>query len=506
MPLRKICKLFKITAFLLALLIIFSLPPTLLAAKTQKPNILFIAVDDLNDWIASLKGHPQIKTPNIDRLAKRGILFTNAHCVAPACNPSRAAVFSGMQPMQTGVYSNSSDRIRKAQPDLALLPQYFASQGYHTLGTGKLLHSNSSGLFHDEFFTEQKWSPFDKNQVNYTSDDVHTKGTSNPRHEIKNGPGGKTYILPFNRMPSDRAPDELKAESFDWGPVDVADSDMGDGKITDWSIDRLANLPDKPFFMAVGYYRPHIPLYAPSQHFDKYPKELDIILPKVKANDLDDLSPIAKKWAIEAVTAGSHKTVLEYDQWHAAVRAYMACVTFVDTQIGRLLDTLDNSPYADNTTIILWGDHGWHLGEKQHWGKWTGWRRSTKVPLIIVPPKSAKENFQSNVQCSEPVSLLDLYPTLIDLTASQSKPELKGTSLVPLLKNPKEKTNRYALTIFDKANYSLTGTKYHYIRYNDGSEELYNFKNDPYEWENLASKPEHQKQIKKMKKHLPISD
>jgi arylsulfatase A-like enzyme len=468
-------------------------------ADAPQPNVLFIAIDDLNDWIGCLGGHPQVKTPNIDRLAKRGVIFSNAHCAAPLCNPSRAAVFCGRQPHESGVYANDESNIRKIRPDLVLIPQHFRAAGYHTFGTGKLLHSSSKELFDDEFFPDQRWSPFDPKQVSYTDAELASKGTRNPRHvTVLNG---KEIVLPLNRMPSDRAPDSAGGESFDWGPLDVDDAEMGDGQIAIWAAERIAATHDKPFFVAVGFYRPHIPLFAPKKYFDLY-DGMDIRLPATQANDLEDLSPKAKERALEADTAGAHATVLEYNQWPAAVKSYLACVSFIDAQVGRLLDALDTSPHAANTIIVLWGDHGWHLGEKQHWGKWTGWERATHVPLIIALPHG-RLAFSQGGSCSEPVSLLDLYPTLIELGGLSSLDGLSGQSLVPFLKQPSQSTGRAVLTTFDKGNYSVTGSRWHYIRYADGSEELYDRKNDPNEWTNLATHADYASQKAILAKSLP---
>ena len=352
---------------------------TATAAEPKSPNVLFIAIDDLNDWVGFLRGHPQVKTPNLDRLAERGVVFANAHCAAPLCNPSRAAIFSGLQPWESGVLGNDDGDIRKMRPDRVLMPTHFHQAGYRTMGTGKLLHQKGTGLFDEEFFPEQRWSPFRPKAVDYTQEELPSKATNNPRHVTQLG--GREIVLPFNRMPSDRAPKSPGGESFDWGPVDIADEEMGDGKIARWAAERLSKDQPQPFFLAVGFYRPHIPLFAPKKYFDLY-EGLGIQLPPMQENDLDDLSPTGRKWALEAVTAGVHATVIEHGQWQAAVKAYLACVSFVDAQIGLILDALEAGPNAQDTIIVVWGDHGWHLGEKQHWGKWTGWQRSTARPSV----------------------------------------------------------------------------------------------------------------------------
>ena len=240
------------------------------------------------------------------------------------------------------------------------------------------------------------------------------------RHVIRRS-GKNPVVLPLNRMPSDRKPKLINGESFDWGPLDVLNAEMGDTKITTWAMRQLRAGFDKPFFMAVGYYRPHIPLWAPQKYFQRF-DNVEIKLPIVHKNDLADLGAVGKKWATEAVTAGSHATVVKYGQWEEAVKAYLACTTYVDDQVGRLLSELDNGKYRDNTVIVLWTDHGWHLGEKQHWGKWTPWQRSTRVPLIVVPPRNRAGQFGSNVTCDTPVSLLDLYPTLMEMCGIPGAP------------------------------------------------------------------------------------
>ncbi len=465
----------------------------LFAASTSRPppNVLFIAVDDLNDWIGPLRGHPQAKTPNIDRLAQRGVVFTNAHCAAPLCNPSRAAVFSGHQPFETGVLANDEKAIRTARPDLVLIPQHFQQAGYRTYGSGKLLHQKVRGLCEEEFYPEQRWSPFTAEATTYTAAELPSKGTDHPQHrtELK----GRPVILPLNRMPSDRAAASPNGESFDWGPLEVDDADMGDGQIADWAVKQIRGqpkTPTQPWFLAVGFYRPHIPLFAPKKYFDLY-AGLDIQLPKVKADDLDDLSETGRRWARDPVTAGSHAAVVKYGQWKAAVTAYLACVSFIDAQLGKMLDALDASSAADNTVIVFWGDHGWHLGEKEHWGKWTGWQRATHVPFIVSPAKSgATADFPRGVVCADPVGLIDLYPTLIDLCGIATRPGLAGQSLAPQLKNPTGSSDRHILTCFDAGNYSVTGPRWHYVRYADGNEELYDSVNDPHEWTNLAGRPE----------------
>lgn len=467
----------------------------------EKPHVLFIVIDDLNDWIGCMEGHPQALTPNIDRLAARGMLFTNAHCASPACQPSRAAVFTGLMPEKTGVWANESHSLAKLKPDAIKLPMPFADAGYRTLGTGKLIHDNADPAFGEYHAVEQRWSPIAHEQSEFTPEELPSKRTDNPRHLVTDSKG-REVVLPLNRMRPDRNLDKPAGESFDWGPWDVPDADFGDTKITDWAIERLHEKGDEPLFLAVGYYRPHIPLWAPKRFFERFKNDPGR-LPPIKEGDLDDLSETAKKWAREPVTAGAHETVLKYDQWSEAIEAYLACTTYVDYEIGRLLDALDRSPHANDTIVVLWSDHGWQLGEKEHWGKWTGWERSTKVPLIIVPAQNGSENFApAGSRCGQPVGLIDLFPTLTDLCGVEAPAGLDGESLVPLLRDPAKVTGRKLMTSFSEENFSVRTDRWRYILYQDGSEELYDHEKDPNEWDNLSKDPDKRSLMDELKKGL----
>ncbi|WP_395750143.1 sulfatase [Prosthecobacter sp.] len=476
--------------------------PALAADSVRKPNVLFIAIDDLNDWIGCMKGHPQALTPNMDRLAEQGILFSNAHCAAPVCLASRTAVFSGRRPEKTGVYSNWGETQGKPPASDLQLPLHFSAAGYKTLGAGKLYHANATRYFDEYFTTEQRWSPFTQEQARYTPEELPSKGTDRPRHVLKNGPGHRDWVLPLHGLVSERHLDVPEGDSFDWGPADVADEEMGDARITTWVMERLQTGGAQPWFMGVGYYRPHIPLFAPKQDFDRLPPVEKIELPAVIEDDLSDLGKQAKSIALEALTAGTHAHVVKHDQWRQAVRAYLACITFVDRQIGRLIKQLEESGTADNTWIILWSDHGWQLGEKQHWGKWTGWRQSTRVPLIMVPPRS--QSATRGRVCMEPASLLDLYPTLIELCGLPPKDGLSGVSLVPWLNKPDFTEDRAVVTTFDPDNLALSTRDWRYIRYSGGDEELYDLSNDPHEWRNLAREETRHGKLEEMRARLDL--
>ncbi|MBX3426212.1 MAG: sulfatase [Pirellulales bacterium] len=451
-------------------------------------------VDDLNDWIGCYDGHPQAETPNLDRLARRGVRFTNAHCAAPLCNPSRAAIFSGCHPLRTGVLANDEQDIRSAAPELVLLPEHFAAAGYETLGAGKLLHQSSRGLFQKGSFPHLRWSPFSPGDVRYSDAELPSKGTLAQRHQATLK--GQTISLPLNGMPSDRLRGSPQGESFDWGPLPVTDRDMGDGQIAEWAAARLREPRDKPFFLAVGFYRPHIPLFAPQQYFDRLPEET-VVLPHSPADDLDDLPAFAREIALEADTAGLHASVLRHDQWRAATRGYLACVSFVDSQVGKLLDALDAGPHGQSTIVVLMSDHGWHLGEKQHWGKWTLWRTATRVPLVIALPRG-----REGVGSDRPVSLLDVYPTLLDACRLPPRAGLDGRSLLPELRESGAASSvAPVLCVRDRGNYALIGSEWHFIRYRDDSQELYAAA-DANQWENLAGSPDHQEVLATLNREL----
>jgi arylsulfatase A-like enzyme len=266
---------------------------------------------------------------------------------------------------------------------------------------------------------------------------------------------------------------------------------MGDTQIADWAIGHLAAASAEPFFLGVGFYRPHIPLFAPAKYFAPFPPE-KITLPPHLQTDLEDLSATGRKIALEAATAGAHATVVQQRQWQNAVAAYLACVHYVDAQVGRLLDALDAGPHADNTLIVFFGDHGWHLGEKDHWGKWTGWERAVRVPLVVAPARRDRARFAVGATSRQPVSLLDLYPTLIEATTTPAPAHpLDGQSLVPLLRTPDAATGRAVVSTFQTSHHSVRDARWRYLRYADGSEELYDLQADANEWRNLAAEPAH---------------
>ena len=345
-------------------------------SSTPKPNILFVAMDDLNDWIGCLGGHPQALTPNLDRLSQTSVFFTNAHCAAPACNPSRAAVFTGISPNLSGLYSNNQS-MRAVMPTEEIIPKTFMRHGYHASGSGKMLHY---------FIDAASWNSYFPN-----------KETENPFPRT---------LYPNPRPLSLPRGGPWQYVETDWGPLDATDEEYGgDYLVTNWVNDMLSSKHDKPFFLACGIYRPHEPWFVPAKYFEPFPLESIQLPPGYKEDDLDDLPPTGKRRGPNRYFAHIRKE----GQWKRAVQGYLASIHYADAMLGRVLDTLEASDYKDNTILVLWSDHGWHLGEKQHWQKFTAWRACTRVPLMIRAPKS-KPGI-----CHQPVCLTSLFPTLLDL-------------------------------------------------------------------------------------------
>ena len=451
--------------------------PLLLAslplAAADKPNVLFISIDDLNDWIGVLGGHPQTKTPNIDRLAKSGVLFTNAYTAAPACNPSRAALMTGIAPHKSGVYLNSQAwRPTPVLKDADSIPQHFRKNGYWVAGAGKIYH----GAFPDP----PSWDVYYPDQQKNKPDDPLPDGR------------------PINGIPN--------TGHFDWGSVDAAPAEMGDRKVAEWISGQLSKEHDKPFFLACGIFRPHLPWYVPPKYFEPFPLD-KIELPAFNYRDLDDIPAFGLK---HANPGKDHANVTKHNQWRQAVQGYLASIYFADEQVGRVLDALESGPNADNTIVVLWTDHGWHLGEKEHWRKFALWEEATKTPLIWRVPEGVSsalsEGTKAGTRIETPVTLLEIYPTLNELAGIGTKPELSGVSVVPLLKDANAKWDRPALTTYGRKNHALRTPRWRYIRYRDGGEELYDHSVDWMEWKNLATDPQYREVIDRLAKSLPKTD
>ncbi len=439
----------------LALAVIVAGAASILLAQGPRrsvgPNVLLIGVDDLNDWIGPLGGHPQTQTPTLDALAKRGVTFTRAYCQATSCNPSRTSLLTGLRPSTSGVYGNQHV-WREAVPDAVTLPQHFMLHGYEVLGGGKTFH----GIQNEA----ASWEAY-----------FQFEGFLHP-------PG-----KPVNGIP--------KTGHFDWSGLDNDPEDTEDTKLAAWAERYLSEEHSRPFFLAVGFYRPHLPWYAPQEHFDRFPAA-SMELPATLDGDIDDVPKSALR------SFRDHDNVTKHGEWQKAVAGYLACINYADNNIGRVLRALDNGPHADDTIIVVWSDHGWQLGEKRQWRKFTLWERSARVVMMFAGPGVPARNRKSG----RTVELLDIYPTLLELTDLPARPELEGRSLRPLLSNPDAPWDKPAITSGSPDRASVRTERWRYTRYEDG-EELYDHEADPMEWHNLANRPEHAETIQRLAAMLP---
>jgi arylsulfatase A-like enzyme len=432
------------------------------SVEIEHPNVLLIAVDDLNDWIGCLGGHPQAQTPNIDRLAASGMLFTNAHCQSPVCNPSRASMMTSLYPSTTGIYFLEPDiKDSPVAKRNTLMPQRYLDEGYHVSGAGKLFH-NAPGI-------NERYVP------NY---------------------GGQ--FGSFGPMPEEKISPYPGHPLWDWGAYPERDDMMPDYKVAQWGMDRLAEHHDSALWLGVGFFRPHVPQYAPQKWFDLYPMET-LQLPATIENDLEDISDYGVNITRLKHVHPPWEWVLENDQWKPLVQSYLACVSFVDEQVGKVFTALENSEYADNTYVVFYSDHGFHQGEKERFAKRSLWEDGARIPMIIIGP-----GIPVGVRCNKPVQLLDIYPTLLELTGLEADSLHEGQSLVPLLKDPEANWPHYARTSFGPGNYAIISDGYRYIQYNDGSEEFYDHAEDPHEWYNVLGNPAYEAMIKAHRDQIPM--
>ncbi len=430
-----------------------------------KPDVLFIVVDDLNDWISLLDADAPIKTPNLKRLADRGMLFTRAYCASPACNPSRVATLTGLRPTTTGVYGNKSD-WRRAAGQRPTLMQRFMKAGYNVRGAGKIFHHHLNGAFHD-------------------NDSFHD---FQPMQE---------QLYPVKKL--NRAP-EYGSANTDWGQWPERVEQTIDFHTARYCIKALQQpVPGKPQFLACGIFKPHSPFFAPAEYHKPFS---GISPPRRSPDDWKDLPEGAarllsnKKWFWRGMMMVEEKRGGAYREF---IRAYAACATLADEQIGRVLDALDKSPRRKNTIVVLWSDHGFHLGEKDHIEKFTLWEKATHIPMIVVAPGIAAPGSR----CGRPVDMSVLYPTLLELCGLPADKECDGKSIVPLLRNPEAKWEQPALMTYQRGNHAVRSERWRYIRYADGSEELYDHENDPHEWNNLAGHAEWKTVMQQHRKWLP---
>ena len=456
----------------------------------KKMNVLFVAIDDLNDWVGCFGGNPQAQTPNIDKFnAGGGMAMFNAYCSSTVCGPSRSSFLTGAHCHRTGVYGNDTNlKDAPKAKGLVTIPEYFSKHGYHSLSMGKIFHKHGTAVAGE--IDEGQWA-FDE------------------WHDAPSTVGAVTKDKPANGLLDlDGNPAKGKAAVFDWGPARGNDETlMKDHKVVSWAAEQLQSrdFDDKPFFMAIGISKPHLPFYVPQKYYDRHPLD-SIVLPETLRSDHDDITDAEGK---PLYSAG--KPAKDINDWWArtdkyrkhkeAVQAYLATVSFVDDCVGILLDGLSASRHADNTIVVIFSDHGWHLGEKLRYGKTLLWQESARVPMLFKVPSVTPDS----KKCQGVVNLIDLYPTLADLCDLPPNPENDGQSFAKLLHNPDMKWNRPTLTTYQQGNHRIYDGRYSYITYR-GGEELYDHQSDPLEWTNQARNPEFEPIKARLKEHLPKTD
>jgi iduronate 2-sulfatase len=466
--------------FLLGALALLVLAASGLAEeKPRKLNVLYIVADDLNNSLGCY-GYPQVKSPRIDELARRGVRFERAYCQFPLCNPSRSSFLTGLRPDQTGVQDNAFV-FRKKIPDVVTLPQLFQKNGYFVARVGKLYHYG-------------------------VPNQIGTDGLDDP-------PSWQKVINPKGRDKDD----EDKIFSIDgkksfggtlsWLSADGTDEEQTDGKIAEAAIGLLEQNKDKPFFLAVGFFRPHTPYVAPHKYFDKYPPA-DVPLAKMPADDRKDIPD-------PALPVKNPNYGLDEKTQREAVQAYFAAITFMDQQVGKVLDALDRLKLRDNTIVVFHSDHGYHLGEHGLWQKQSLFEESARVPLIVSVP-GMKTAGQASPRVAE---LVDVYPTLAGLCGLKGPENLAGKSLEPLLTKPDAAWDKVAVTQVQRGGgqpgkakttpaafkgYSVRNERYRYTQWDDGKRgaELYDHEKDLQEITNLADKPEMAEVVKELKGRL----
>lgn len=433
--------------------------------RNERMNVLLLVADDLNSWMLDDADRyaGKVIAPNLRELARSGVNFTRAYTAAPVCSPSRTAFFSGVAPWRSGHYHNTPGASTSEPLNNALsLAGAFKRAGYSTAGYGKITHG---------WDQRENWDV----KLGHKRDPAPTSAP----------------LTPVGRGEQD------------WGPIHLAEADMNDTMNADAVIARLGQQQDKPFFIAFGTFNPHMPWYVPKKYFDMFPLE-NLPTPELLRGDLDDVPPLGRE-----LTQRKGKfvdAVLEQGLHEEAVQGYLATTAYVDTQMGRVLDALENSPHADTTIVVFVTDHGFHLGEKHHWQKATLWEEATHVLMTVRAPGVTRKG----QVCERFVSLLDIYPTLMELCAVEPPSHLDGRSLVPLLSDPAADWPSTALTGLTskrgpvwKPYISIRTEAGRYTRYQDGEEEFYDTTTDPHEWTNQVANPQFSQKIRELRGIVP---
>lgn len=453
---RTISEYVKSQLLIVSILVIASCNIKPVEKLIKRPNVLFISLDDMNDWVQPLSGNEQSITPNLMAFGEEAVNFSRNYCASPGCNPSRAALLTGLHTYSSGMYSNYQDwrKVPKLAESLTI-GQHFKNNGYYTAGAGKIFHYNQvDTLGWDDYYPAIK-DPMPKDNF--------------PEQRPANMP-------PFKYM----------YDMFDWSGLPISDEETGDYQSVNYITEQLKQSHEKPFFLAAGIYRPHLPWYVPQKYYDMFPLE-SIQLPTLMEGDTTDLGPVAKELIVRG--GNYHQHVVAANKWKSAIQGYLASIAFADEMVGRLLKALAESEYADNTIVVIWSDHGWQLGEKMHWRKFALWENVTRTVLMMKVPKGIEQMPEGSYRggtSTNLTSLMDIYPTLVDLCGLPKRNDFDGVSLKPILEKPDTLLPRPIITTYDYGSYSVRFNQWHYIKYVDDSEELYNLETDPEEWFNIA--------------------
>lgn len=447
------------------ILALFTLPVRADEASSTRsvdpPNILFIAIDDMNDWTGFLGGHPQSKTPNMDQLAKKGVNFINAHCIAPACSPCRLGLLYGVEPFNSGLYPfyNHDEIPSSVLGKYKSLPKLFRENGYRSFGAGKIFHGSKS--------YKEDWNDYLKQSgkaLKYAPENGYQQG---------------------------------KSKKMAFCPTTNPLEDHPDYQVASYGIDVLKKQHDKPFFLAVGIVKPHLAFVCPQEFFDLHAGPIE--KPLLRYTDLSDVPWVGRSMA----KLGDDLKFRSDKSWERVRRSYLACISWADYNIGRVLDELEKSPYADNTIVVLWSDHGYHMGEKRSFRKFSLWEESTRVPFIIYDPRPGK---MSPGNSAEAVSLINVYRTLGEMAGIDVPEYVDGKSLAAQVKDPTMSVAAPAITTWGRGNYTVRDDQWRYTRYFDGSEELYDHSSDPQEWNNLAGNQDKAAIKSRLASHLPKNE
>jgi len=440
-------------------------------AQARKPNVLFIMSDDLNTSLSGF-GHPQCKTPELDRLADRGMRFENMHCQYPVCGASRASLMAGLYPYSTGTMGNSGT-LRGSLPDVVTLSQVFRQNGYRVGRVSKIYHMGIPGEIIAG--TAESDDPFSWDE------------TVNIKAPEQHAPGVKTNWSPLDKG----------SQSFIG--VEATDGDLAhaDGMAASHAIAFMKRNQDRPFFLACGFVRPHVPLVAPQSYFDRYDRSA-MEIPLVPADDLDDVPEIIRGYKNNETTYG-----VTPETHQGLLQAYYASVSYMDAQVGRLLDSLEELGLKENTLVVFTSDHGYLLGQHHKYQKQHLFEEATRVPFIVSVPWLKDQHGQATQQITE---LVDLYPTVTELAGLPAPPNLQGESLVPLLKDPNSKAwqKDLAFTISRSGGESIRTDDWRFTQWGFGESglELYDLNNDPREFTNLAGNPHYAAQLEQLQKRL----